>query len=132
MSDLDLAVLAVAGLVAAILACIYYSSRRLRALDEAEKAAAIAADERQRRAIEAHFGLPRASQPSDAIDPSEAVPRAPPSQPGWARARSTGRGGGGPDRDDDFEETPRWKLLMYPLGGAVGVLVIIGGWILFR
>lgn len=35
-------------------------------------------------------------------------------------------------RDEDgYEETPRWRLLMYPIGGAVGVLIVFAVWIAF-
>jgi len=34
--------------------------------------------------------------------------------------------------EDDYEETSRWQLLMYPIAVAVGVLAIIAVWIAFR
>jgi hypothetical protein len=34
--------------------------------------------------------------------------------------------------EDDYKETPRWQLLMYPIAGAVGVLAVIAVWIGFR
>jgi hypothetical protein len=33
------------------------------------------------------------------------------------------------EHPDDFSETPWWRLAMYPLGGAIAVLAIIGAWV---
>lgn len=33
---------------------------------------------------------------------------------------------------EDYEETPRWRLLMYPIVGFVGTLVLLGIWVMFQ
>lgn len=33
------------------------------------------------------------------------------------------------EHSDEYRETPRWRLLMYPLGGMIAVAAIFAAWI---